>query len=213
MLKLCQLSRCFLLISESATGSWSSSTLKKTACSWNAGMIPINILYIVHPGVGLLFLFWHSFSYKIVFRIITTTFIFGSCYHSWVVLTPVTYELDIQQELIVRLSWTRVQNIGTYEVCYYTTRVKLWVQQSKHEFNRLNWLNELINTLTKWSPFRRGQFQVLFLELKRLNFKWNFTEICSSGSYWQHGSIGSDNGLAPNRRQAIVWNNADIYYL
>ena len=27
--------------------------------------------------------------------------------------------------------------------------------------------------------------------------------------YWQYCSIGSDNGLAPNRRQAIIWTNDD----
>ena len=26
---------------------------------------------------------------------------------------------------------------------------------------------------------------------------------------WQLSSIGLDNGLAPNRRQAIIWTNAD----
>ena len=43
--------------------------------------------------------------------------------------------------------------------------------------------------------------------MKTLNFNYNFTEICSLGSNWQYGSIGSDNGLAPNRRQAIIWTN------
>ena len=28
-------------------------------------------------------------------------------------------------------------------------------------------------------------------------------------SNWQQPSIGLDNGLAPNRRQAIIWTNAD----
>ena len=26
---------------------------------------------------------------------------------------------------------------------------------------------------------------------------------------WQYSSTGSDNGMAPNRRQAIIWINAD----
>ena len=37
----------------------------------------------------------------------------------------------------------------------------------------------------------------------------NFTEMCSQESNWQKASIGSGNGLAPNRRQAIIWTNAD----
>ena len=51
-----------------------------------------------------------------------------------------------------------------------------------------------IGAETKWSPFLRRRFQVLFVEWKLLNFKQNFTEMCSLGSYWQYGSIGSDNG-------------------
>ena len=34
-----------------------------------------------------------------------------------------------------------------------------------------------------------------------------FTEVCSWGSNKQNPSIGLDNGLAPTRRQAIIWNN------
>ena len=35
------------------------------------------------------------------------------------------------------------------------------------------------------------------------------TEVCSYGSNWQQPSVGLDNGLAPNRRQAIIRTNAD----
>ena len=34
-------------------------------------------------------------------------------------------------------------------------------------------------------------------------------KICSQESNWQQTSIGSGNGLALNRRQAITWTNAD----
>ena len=51
-----------------------------------------------------------------------------------------------------------------------------------------------------------------FLEWKLLNFKWNFIEICPLGSYWQHGNIGSDDGLVPNRRQAIIWTHDGLGY-
>ena len=61
-------------------------------------------------------------------------------------------------------------------------------------------------------PFCRRHFQVQFLEWKLLNFKSNFTEICSLGSNWQYGTIGSDNGLAPNRQQVIIWANVGMLY-
>ena len=49
-----------------------------------------------------------------------------------------------------------------------------------------------------------------FLEWKLLSFKLNFTELCSLWSYWQYSSIGSNNGLVPNRRWAIIWANDSL---
>ena len=60
---------------------------------------------------------------------------------------------------------------------------------------------------TKWARFSRWYFQMHFLEWKCLNSDYNFTEVCSQMSNWQYPSIGSDNDLAPNRRQAIIWTN------
>ena len=39
-----------------------------------------------------------------------------------------------------------------------------------------------------------------------------FTEICSLGSIRQCGSIGLGNGLAQNRRHAIIWSNVGMLY-
>ena len=43
--------------------------------------------------------------------------------------------------------------------------------------------------------------------MKIVVFDENFIEICSQGSNSQYFSIGSDNGLAPTRQQAIIWTN------
>ena len=56
--------------------------------------------------------------------------------------------------------------------------------------------------------FGRRQFQMQFLEWKWQNSESDFTEICRQESNWQLASLGSGNGLAPNRRQAITWTNA-----
>ena len=41
-----------------------------------------------------------------------------------------------------------------------------------------------------------------------MSFDYDFTEmICSLWSNKQYGSTGSDNGLTPARRQAIIWTN------
>ena len=65
---------------------------------------------------------------------------------------------------------------------------------------------------TKWSPFRRRYFHLHFCQWKVLYFDYNFTAVCSSGSKWQWPSTGLDNGLASNRRQAIIWTNADAIH-
>ena len=36
--------------------------------------------------------------------------------------------------------------------------------------------------------------------------------MCSLGSNSQYGSIGSENGLVPSRRQAIIWTNDALGY-
>ena len=59
----------------------------------------------------------------------------------------------------------------------------------------------------KWPPFRRKHFQMHFLEWKCLNLDQNFTDVSSYGSNYQYSGIGSDGGLSPTRRQAIIWTN------
>ena len=75
----------------------------------------------------------------------------------------------------------------------------------------VNWMimDSLISPWTKWPPFHRRYFQVHFCEWKILYLDWNSIEICSYGYSWQYFSIGLENGLAPNRRQAIIWTNDD----
>ena len=47
--------------------------------------------------------------------------------------------------------------------------------------------------------------------MEMYKFDWNFAEVCSQGSNLQCSSIGSDNGLAPARRQAIIWSNDGLF--
>ena len=50
-------------------------------------------------------------------------------------------------------------------------------------------------------------FSNAFSWMKIFEFRLNVTEVCSQGSNLQYSSNGSDNGLAPSRRQAIIWTN------
>ena len=45
-----------------------------------------------------------------------------------------------------------------------------------------------------------------------MNFDLKFTEACSQVSNWQQASIGSDNGLVPNRCQVIICPNHGLVY-
>ena len=47
-----------------------------------------------------------------------------------------------------------------------------------------------------------------FLQWNVFDFDANFTKI----RFWQYGSMDSSNGLEPNRRQAIIWTNADTVH-
>ena len=62
---------------------------------------------------------------------------------------------------------------------------------------------------TKWTSFRRRHFQMHLHEWKVLHFDLNFTEFYSQRSNWQYSSIVPESGLAPNRREAFLWTNAD----
>ena len=42
---------------------------------------------------------------------------------------------------------------------------------------------------------------------KRLHFEYIITEVCSLGSNYEGYNIGADNGLAPERRKAVIWSN------
>ena len=59
----------------------------------------------------------------------------------------------------------------------------------------------------------RRYFQMHFLEGKfefRITFHWHDTR--SLGSDWQHAITDSDNGLVPNRWQAILWTNDGLVH-
>ena len=46
--------------------------------------------------------------------------------------------------------------------------------------------------------------------MEMYKFQLDSTDICYQGSNQKYSSIGSDKGLAPSRRQAIIWTNVGI---
>ena len=71
------------------------------------------------------------------------------------------------------------------------------------------WNVLLISLWTQWPPFRRPYFQMHFRKWFTYVFWLKFQWILFLRSNWQLPSIGLDNGLAPNRRQAIIWIDAN----
>ena len=63
-----------------------------------------------------------------------------------------------------------------------------------------------IHTIFRW------HFELHFILWKLLCFDENFNEIYLQRSDCQYPSIGSENGLAPNRWQAITWTNDGLVY-
>ena len=64
--------------------------------------------------------------------------------------------------------------------------------------------------LDKMAAISQTTVSSAFLKMKSFVFRFDFpTEVCYQVSDWQYVGIGSGNGFAPNRRQAIAWTNAD----
>ena len=79
----------------------------------------------------------------------------------------------------------------------YHTRRMIWQQRNKNESICSAWHKLYIYTLYVY---------VVSSDIMRLTHWGRVTHICVS----KLTIIGSDNGLSPDRRQAIVWTNAGI---
>ena len=86
-------------------------------------------------------------------------------------------------------------------------RVPLWSGKATAKCNIVHTLTHL--PLDKIAAIWQTTCSNAFSWMKILEFQKKFTEICSLRSNWQYIRIGSDNGLAPSRRQAIIWTNAN----
>ena len=65
----------------------------------------------------------------------------------------------------------------------------------------------VVEAETKWPPFRRRHFQAHFTWEKMCqNFDYIFT-VSFQESNQQYFNIVLENGLAPTRRQGIIWSN------
>ena len=80
---------------------------------------------------------------------------------------------------------------------------RTWVDKSSND------ITKLVNTSR---PRQNGRhvaddISSAFSWMKIFEFRLKFHWIMFLTVNWQYGSIGSDDGLAPTRRQAIIWTN------
>ena len=93
-----------------------------------------------------------------------------------------------RSKILSTLAWSH-KNISTYD-CRRTIY--------SHLFTLTHWGRDKMVVISQMTLLNA------FSWMEMLQFRLNFTEVCSNNQY---SSIGSDNGLAPTRRQAIIWAN------
>ena len=69
-----------------------------------------------------------------------------------------------------------------------------------------------IEVETKWLIFCIWDFQMGFLEYSGMNFDFTTSLEFVPKDSINNTNIGSVNGFAPNRRQAMIWTHDDLAY-
>ena len=100
------------------------------------------------------------------------------------------------------------QVTSVHEILWTRSPFLHWIQSSASYLGG----SDDIEVATKWPLFCKQHFRMNFLfGWKLIYFDLNFNEIRSWGSSWQQISTGSNNGLAPNKRHALIWTNGDYW--
>ena len=97
----------------------------------------------------------------------------------------------------------------------WSVYVQYWIFQKLHElkclFFVIGWRYNVTSSFIGWAHTQNGRW---ILQKKHHSIIW-----CHSLTHWGRATyicvgkltiIGSDNGLSPERRQAIIWTNAGI---
>ena len=91
---------------------------------------------------------------------------------------------------------------NTYHLLFYSIEMAISGLWHKTYYKRFNSLRP-----RQMDAISQTTFSNAFSWMKMFEFLFKFTGVCYQGSNYQYSSIGSDNGLAPSRRQAIIWTN------
>ena len=83
--------------------------------------------------------------------------------------------------------------------------VPLWIQMIFYPLGCFN----ISSSPGQIATIPQTTFSNVFSCMEKFDFRLKFHKVSSYGSNWYVPSIGLDNGLSTNRRQAIIWTNAD----
>ena len=81
----------------------------------------------------------------------------------------------------------------------------LWWFHIEHRSETFN----ILRATQSLRQFNDDIFTCIFLN-ENIYFDYEFPEVCYQGSNLQYSTIGSNNGLAPSRREAIIWTNGGL---
>ena len=130
--------------------------------------------------------------------------------------SPSQKQLYLRNRILVAGA-TQLQLFLTFQVLFHLDNTKIdrvttvYVPRSPGKpvtwtFGLQSWIVlfcYIISRQVAFDTFSRRHFT----ECKCMNFDYNSTEVCSKRPNERYSSIGANNGLAPVRRQAIIWTN------
>ena len=101
-------------------------------------------------------------------------------------------------------------------ICLHQLTAPFWLMTSHTDTRgNISWQRWHLGQVNTLRPRQNGcHFADDILKMhchqwKIIHFNWNYTAICSYGFNEQYFGICFDNGLAPIRRQAIIWTYDD----
>ena len=109
----------------------------------------------------------------------------------------------VLRNLVGKYFWLRLIQIIPGTGMFGVSNIYMLLREYLLESVHLAWLK--VNTWDKTAAIFHMTFSNAFSWMK---FDYDFI-VPVYGSNWQYSSIGSNNGLAPDRQQANVWTNND----
>ena len=116
-----------------------------------------------------------------------------------------------------------MQNSRLLQACFPLKIVEVWINRYCVRYDWW-WRQQTTSSMSplwymlahwgrdKMATIFRTTFSNAFSWMKIISFYLNSVEIWIQGSNYHYIIIGSDDGLAPIRRQAIIWTNGDLIY-